>query len=131
MDKRSKYLILGFCLVFLLVAVKGYQTFFIEKDFMVLATTECDPTEEACFMWCEEECEDDYYKKIAKKGYSIPACDPLGECEPLVCGENEPSCVVTLCSEEAVEEGEICTNPADFQTGGGDEDGASSTDPVL
>ena len=116
MDRASKYLIWGFVLIFIAVAYHGYRVFFVERDFIINGTTECDPAFESCFAWCEEECEEDYYKKITKKSSNIAVCNELfEECESLVCEPGERGCKIIYCSEETVEESEICTNPTDFQ----------------
>ena len=116
MDKGSRYLLLGLVLLGIAVTVWGYRVFFIEQNFVVKNVTECDPQVEICFMWCEEECEEDYYKKIVKNAKNIPDCDSsVEECEPLVCSPEEMGCEVIYCSSDTVEEGEQCTNPLDFE----------------
>lgn len=116
MDKKSIYLLWAFFLIVIGTAYMGYRTMFVERDFVVHSTTECDPTVEPCFKWCDEEgCEEDYYKKIVKKGYNIPICnEATQECEPLACEEGEPDCEILSCTDATVDEGEICTNPRDF-----------------
>ena len=116
MDKKSKYLIYGLTIIFALSALRGYQVFFIERDFVVESTTESNPQIESCFMFCEAgECEEDYYKKIIKRAHNIPTCNEvLEECEPLACEPGETGCETISCSNEFVEEGERCTNPLDF-----------------
>lgn len=117
MDKKSKYLLWAFILVAIVSAIYGYRTILGERDFVVNSTTICNPETESCFKWCdEEECEDEYYNKIIKNGQSIPVCnEALEECESLVCEPEEQDCRIITCSEETVVDGEICTNPADFQ----------------
>lgn len=117
MDRKSKYLIWAFVLLVIAAALWGYKAFIIDRNFVINTTTECDPSIESCFMWCEEgECEEDYYKKITKNASNTPVCnDAVEECEPLACGPDEADCEVIQCSVEELEEGEICTNPLDFQ----------------
>jgi hypothetical protein len=117
MDRKSTYLICLLALLGVVVAGWGYHTYFLERDFIVHTTTECDPETEACFMWCGDgECEQDYYKKIDKNARYIPVCDSYAtECEPLSCGAGEADCKVTWCSSETIEDGEVCTDPSDFQ----------------
>src|SRR3989344_9040705 len=111
MDKKSKYLIGGFVLICALSAYFGYRTFFIERNFVVENTTECNPSIEICFIWCEEKCEENYYKKISKKAYNISLCEDSLECKALICEPGEIDCKITYCSEDTVEKNEICTNP--------------------
>lgn len=117
MDRKSAYLIWLLVLFGIGTGAWGYHHYFIERDFVVHTTTECDPAAEACFVWCEEgECEEEYYKKIDKSAQLIPLCDVYTEeCEALTCEPGEVGCEITLCSSETVEEGEMCTDPADFQ----------------
>lgn len=117
MDKKSKYIIGIFIIFSLLVAGWGYYTFLIKRDFSIHNTTTCDPELESCFVWCEEgECEEDYYKKIIKNASNIDLCNPaLEDCEPLICEPGEENCQILECSEENLEEEEMCTNPIDFQ----------------
>ena len=115
MDRKSRLLLTFFLLVVGTVVYFGYQKFFVELNFVLESTIECDPRFESCFVWCEDECEENYYKKIAKKAYNVPACSNIFECEPPICELGEEECEITTCSEETVEVGEICTNPIDFQ----------------
>jgi|SRR3989344_594320 len=132
MDKKSKYLIFGFILIFSVSAYWDYRVFFVERNFVVDSTTICDPQLESCFMWCEAgECETDYYAKITKRAYNIPVCnEALEECEPLICEMDETGCEITYCSGDTVQDNEVCTNPGDFQIEN-PEPISTSTEPVI
>jgi len=117
MDKKSKYLIFGFIGIFAVAAYWDYQVFFIERDFIVNSTTECDPQTESCFVSCDAgECGTDYYAKIIKKASNISVCNgALEECKPLICNSDEKGCKIIFCSEDTIQDNESCTNPKDFQ----------------
>lgn len=116
MDKRSEYLLWGFGLLTFAVALWGYHSIFIERDFIVQSITVCDPQTEICFMQCTDNaCEEEYYKKISKSAKNIPVCNGVMEaCAPLACEPGELNCEITLCASDSVEEGERCTNPYNF-----------------
>lgn len=118
MDKKSIYLICGLILVLTASVYWGYRVFFIERDFIVESITTCDPKTESCFMSCDVgECDTEYYKKITKKAYTIPVCNEAIEtCEPLICENGEPDCTIEYCSLDTAQEGEVCTNLADFES---------------
>lgn len=136
MDRKSKFLTWTFILIVIAAVGWSYYNFIIERNFIVHNYAECDPTKESCFMWCEDgECEDDYYAKITKSARDIPICnEALEECEPLICELGEIGCEVIYCSEDMLDEGEICTNPSDLQLEepvGESEDVATSTESEI
>lgn len=130
MDKKSKYLIFGFIFIFAVVAYWDYRIFFIERDFVVNSTTECNPQTESCFVLCDGgECETNYYAKITKRAYNIPICNEAVEnCNPLICEQDEVGCEIVYCSESSVQDNEMCTNPKDFQV---KEIVSTSTESIL
>jgi hypothetical protein len=116
MDRKSKILIVIF--VLLLIGSVGLTLYkYWAKDYQIYGFAPCDPQTESCFYYpCEEgddSCNPDeieYYKKVEKTASNTELCDPNNEgCNPLVCGENENDCYITLCSEDALEEGEACS----------------------
>ncbi len=126
MDKRiwtTAFFVLLVALFISAVAISYYKYFMI-KDFVVQAETECDPTEEKCFIWIcdptEEECAGDpeedtwYYKYIMKKAYLLPDCDIFydEDCPSPVCNEFE-DCEEIFC-EDGNEDEIKCTDPGIF-----------------
>lgn len=113
MDKKSRYLLVIFVVLFLASVGWKYYVFIIERDFIVRTTTPCDPTEEVCFADGTEDA--GYYKKIEKNAKNITPCNPLENdvCPDLVCEPNEEDCTVLHCSEETLEAEETCTNPSE------------------
>ncbi|HBG33381.1 MAG TPA: hypothetical protein DDW82_06695 [Acholeplasmataceae bacterium] len=97
----------------------------IEKDYIIEAEVDCDPTLETCFIYeCDPEAEEctgnpeedtSYFKKAKRVAANIPLCDPADElCQPFVCGEGEKDCEEILCTEETSEEGDVCNNPEQY-----------------
>ncbi|MDD3437365.1 MAG: hypothetical protein PHC64_09475 [Candidatus Gastranaerophilales bacterium] len=126
MNKKNWILMFFVFLVALFISAVtiSYYKYFIVKDFLVQAETECDPTEERCFIWvcdpAEEDCTGDpeedtwYYKYIMKKAYLLPDCDIFydEDCPSPVCNEFE-DCEEIFCEDDNEEEIE-CTNPDTF-----------------
>jgi hypothetical protein len=131
MDKKTKafWWTMGFLILISFLAT--FYRYVIKKDYMMQAQVDCDPYNEACFIWnCDpgseiegEACTGDpevdtwYYKIINKKANQISSCDVNAEeCEPLFCGENEPDCEFVFCNDENKEENgsENCINPVDY-----------------
>jgi hypothetical protein len=118
MDKKSKILLILFLI--LLIGSVGLTIFKygIKKDYLIYGSSPCDPQIESCFYYpCDEgdnSCnldEIEYYKKVEKKAFNIERCDPAVEgCNPLICAENEDDCKVTYCSEDNIDEGEVCSS---------------------
>ena len=113
MDAKSKILIGLFILFVIAAGVWKYHSFFVERDFVIYTWVSCDTTTESCFaMECEEgdeECDDWAYKKMEIPASETPYCDPYvdEECPEPVC-EVGSDCIEILCSEETLEEGEMC-----------------------
>ncbi len=95
------------------------------KDYIIEAEVDCDPTVETCFIYeCDpeaEECTGDpeediwYYKIMKRNAANIPLCDPADEnCQALVCWEDEKDCEEILCTEETIEEGQVCNDPEQY-----------------
>jgi len=129
MDKKSKILI--WIVVILIIGSVGatYWRIFVKQDYVISNEVDCDPYEEACFIWeCVpgsleewEQCTGDpemdvwYYKLVERKAANIPLCDPEEDedCAPFVCEEDEEDCTEYLCEEGNADEIE-CTDPVQF-----------------
>ncbi|MBI5133823.1 MAG: hypothetical protein HZA81_00315 [Candidatus Taylorbacteria bacterium] len=112
MDIKSKIITALFVLLLIGVSVWKYKVFIVDRDFTIYGTSSCDLFNESCFaMDCSEsdpECDLTPYKKIEKMAYNVPRCGPLEECDELTCSQEEEGCYMTSCSEESLEEGEVC-----------------------
>lgn len=112
MEKHMKFIVTFVFISLAGVAAWNFEEFVIKKDFIVFAHTKCDPVVESCFvMSCHEgdpDCNQDPYKKISKHASNIATCSTPGDCPPIECAPGEVDCTATLCSSEALEEGEVC-----------------------
>jgi len=111
MDKKSKWLIGLFFTLIVIATVWKYYVFVTKQDFIILNHISCDQSIESCFAYkCEDgdvECDSTPFKKISKNAKNIDAC--VGEdCPELSCSLDEVDCSITLCSEDSLEDGEIC-----------------------
>ncbi len=88
--------------------------YFLERDFLITDHIPCDPALDSCFVQdCDpedDECDTEPYKRIEKGAAYITMCPNylIDQCPALSCETDEPNCIVTLCSEETMEEGEVC-----------------------
>ncbi len=104
-----------FAVVILMLAIVGfrYEQYVIERNFDVIANTVCDPQIEECFVLdcdpdTDEECDVTPYKKVAIIANQAPQCLFEHSCEEFSC-DGRASCEITYCTEEALEEGELCS----------------------
>ncbi len=127
MNTSSKILfILGVTLLVLSVSTSYYR-YVVLHDYTIKAEMDCDPSEESCFVYiCDseyEECTGDpeedtwYYKYLYRNAQNIPLCDPYNtdNCSAFTCDENEVGCYEEFCSKNLLEEGKVCSSPADFE----------------
>ncbi|MDX9913159.1 MAG: hypothetical protein RBS77_01095 [Candidatus Moranbacteria bacterium] len=131
MDTKTKifWWTMGF-LVFISFGLVAYR-YLIKKDYIIQAQVDCDPYNEACFVWnCDPESDEEgemctgdpeedtwYFKVINKNASQISSCDANDEgCEALICEENEPECDFTLCNEDNKSEMDSleCSDPITY-----------------
>lgn len=116
MDKRSKVLITLFLVLFFVVGAYRYKEMVVERNFVIYAHSSCDIAVESCFVAdCDEsdpECDQTPYRKIEKTAKNIPECSPAEDCAELMCQEGEKGCVELYCSEETLEDDEMCLDVA-------------------
>lgn len=111
---RGLNLFLGFSFLIILVVVGiQYKRMIVDQDYILYSHVSCDPTFESCFVLncdiTEQDCDNTPYKKIEKKAYNAPNCDlSKPECIDLACEVGEESCSIILCTEDSLEEGEVC-----------------------
>lgn len=140
MDRKSSILIIVFFLVLAGSIGATYYRVAVARDYTIIGQIDCDPTTEKCFIYeCDpetEECTGDpeedtwYYKKINRQAFNIPLCDPNDEnCEALVCPEGEEDCSETLCSDQTIDEGEVCSDPDEYNATHPEEEEAECEDP--
>jgi hypothetical protein len=129
MDKKNKIFFLVMTLLIIGAVGVTYWRIMIEKDYVIEAEIDCEPTEEACFIWeCDPEGTEDwemctgdpdediwYYKLVRRNAGNIPLCDPEEdeECDPYTCEEGEADCEEILCEEDNEDEIE-CNDPEQY-----------------
>lgn len=131
MDKKSKILLLAFLVLVLGVVAFTYYKYMIKRDYVIEAQTDCDPYEEACFIWeCDPQSSEEgeactgnpdediwYYQIVRRNAMNIPLCDPNDEnCDALTCDPAlEKDCEIILCDEETAAEQEAeCNDPEKY-----------------
>ena len=103
-----------FIALLLSAIVWKYSVYFLERDFLVTDHIPCDPAMESCFAQdcdpVDTECDQEPYKRIEKSAAYINLCPNYqqDQCPTLTCEIDEPDCTLTLCSDETLEEGEVC-----------------------
>ncbi|MFH0755115.1 MAG: hypothetical protein V1910_00410 [bacterium] len=114
MNKSAKYFLLLFLIFILLIIVYKYKQYILDKNFNLIVNTSCNLNEENCFISdCKPESDSDCkltpYKKVIISAKIAPAC--LGEhnCIDFLC-KDKTACSLIYCSNETLEEGEICAN---------------------
>lgn len=115
MNKNPANLLILIILVLLAVIVYRYDQYVLKKNFLLNIATACDPSFESCFVVdCspeeDEECDQTPYKKIEIRASEAPMCLQEHSCDTFEC-EPGTSCVASYCSDDALEEGEICSMP--------------------
>lgn len=123
-----------FCCLFFFILLIGsivftYIRIVVQKDYIIVAETSCDPATEQCFVWecdieIDGECSDDpeeniwIYKIVSKKAATIAACEAseekLGCDEELSCTEGEEDCLYQYCDEESTSDGIRCSTDSDI-----------------
>jgi hypothetical protein len=138
MDKKTKIFFWVFSTLIAGVVVVTFCKYIILKDYYIEAEADCDPASQACFVTTcdpadDSECPADeadrtsYTKKVKKKAYLIPLCDPSDEnCDALKCIPGE-DCQETFCNEETVGEGQECNDPVKYL----EEKAATKDDSVI
>lgn len=126
-DKNKKANLIFFIIFGLLIlgsVAFTYYRIMIERDYLISAETDCDPTSEKCFIYicdpktegCTGDPEEDtwYYKIIKRKASNIPLCDPNDEnCEALTCLKGENDCSFEFC-QEGNADGIECNDPEQY-----------------
>ncbi len=128
-SKSSKIFLAVFLLAVVLSMAVSYWRIIIKRDYSIVASVDCDPYAEQCFVHvcnpdpdvdgdaCKGNAVDDtwFTKNINRMAYNIPDCDPTDKsCTALQCGENEAGCSYDSCSEATVPEGDSCNDPVQY-----------------
>lgn len=110
MSKKNKFLLSALLVLIVAVVSITFFRFYVARDYLVISEIECDPEINNCFVWVNDDGEEEYYAYLEKMAYNIPLCNPhREECEELSCGENEEECETFFCDPSEVGEGEYCS----------------------
>lgn len=130
-NKYGKYFFLIFGLLIAGSVFATYYRMVIQKNYIIETQVDCDPLENACFIWeCDpisdvdgEKCTGDaekdiwYYNLAKRNAANVPLCNPATDetCTPLVCDLGEKDCEEIFCNEEnAIEQGARCNDPVEY-----------------
>jgi len=108
MHHIKKYLLLYTLLpLIILMVASSYYRFMIAQDYTVGYEGYCDPYEQSCFVYCEDEAcaEPFYYSWIERHAGTVHAmCGPLvTECEAAYSCAGDASCSITYCAVSTTE----------------------------
>ena len=115
MTKRSTIRFLIFIAFFVFVVISNnFLHYRVKKEYLEYGFVDCDPTFNKCFSVDPNNDANlsfghGFYAKVEIMTYEAPKC--LGEhsCTNFSCS-GLSTCTITYCSNEALEDGEICSN---------------------
>lgn len=98
-----------------LAAIGGrFYGYVVAKDFTAYFYGDCDAETSSCFVAdCDPAdplCDSTPYTKLAVPFTNTPSCLLEYACEDFSCQETT-GCEETFCSDDSLEDGEICTSP--------------------
>ena len=116
MSGRKKFILFFVFVAFfvLFVYASNFVRYFALKNYDLYTFTSCNPDVHSCFVT-----DPDFtgfvfyvapYAKVEIPASIAPACLDEHTCENFSCDGRGEGCVITYCSEDVLEEGEICTN---------------------
>lgn len=111
MKTQNNIYILLFLFLIIVIAVT-FMHYVVRKNFLIYTTIPCDENEHSCFIYdCSgsltNECDEAPFKKIAVPAKDVPVCFLEHTCSSSECSTTQ-GCVQTFCSNENLEEGEVC-----------------------
>lgn len=111
MSKGSIFFFSTITILLLIVIIYRFEQYQVEKNFYIYGTVACDTEFESCFGYeCaaeDAECEISAYKKVELHASNAPKCLFENDCSSFSC-TNLENCSETYCSEETLEDGEVC-----------------------
>lgn len=105
--QKNKILIIGLLGAVLISLILKFEKYIVQKDFYAYIYAPCDQQYKSCF-----EYEDEQYVKLYQKAYIVEQCMDES-CDMYACTESQQEegvCLVVECSEDVLEEGEVCVN---------------------
>jgi hypothetical protein len=130
-NKSGKVFLMIFSLLIAGSVFATYYRMVILKNYTIEAQVDCDPAEQACFIWeCDpgsdvdgEKCTGDiekdiwYYNLAKRKATHIPLCNPATDetCTPMACNLGEKNCEEIFCDEKnSIEQEAECSDPTEY-----------------
>jgi len=115
MTERLKVIIYVAGIVFFitLVVMASFTRYFVLKDYQLVTFTECNTDTHSCFT--NDPNFDGFsfysvpYAKVNIYAPDAPACLDEHTCQGFSCDNRGEDCLVIYCSEDNLDEGEICT----------------------
>lgn len=112
MDNKSKLLFLFLLAALVLLTFFKFKHYIQEREYIIYDSIECNPQIESCFVAdcnpeIDEDCDLTPYKKAERIASYVKSCEITGKCQESMC-DNPEQCLVTHCSLDNLEEGEIC-----------------------
>jgi len=99
----------------LVIALAGHNfyRYFMVRDYIVYSHTSCDPAYYSCFSMIDATgdptANNEFYSKVTTDAAHAPKCLDEQNCKQFGCGRDSVGCKVLYCSEETLEDGEVCT----------------------
>ena len=106
MSTLQEKILLGALLTLLALTVSAsYYRYIVTLDFLVTYEIDCNPTEESCFVGCEDdECTTEYYfSEIEREAQWLQMMcgENITDCAIMnTCTESENHCVLTTCNAQ-------------------------------
>lgn len=110
MKNKDKIILLTLLALIAFSLSLGFKKYVIDKDYYVFMHTPCVTEDSTCFSFEDEETgESELYLKVYRKAYKVEQCMNEG-CDPYACNVDEVGCLTITCSEEDLDEGEVCNS---------------------
>ena len=109
MDRKSKFLLFVVGVFIFLSIASAYYKIIVTKDYLLLVEVPCDPIEESCYFYEEEDSGELLtYKIIQRHATTYPNCDPADEAclDSALCSPEESDCVEIQCDTNT--ESDLC-----------------------
>lgn len=111
MINKNKILFVLLIFVTCIALFLNFKKYILDKDYILYMHIPCTETGE-CFLvedaLDDEIFNDDPYLKMYRNNQQVEYCVETGTCDEFVCGIDETDCEIIKCSEETIEEDEIC-----------------------
>ena len=114
MNKKKGHLFVLLLVGLIVVVGMRYKQYIFDRHFQLKVSAVCNPETEKCFVSdclpeSDQECDTTPYKKVEIIDSFAPTCLEEHTCEYFSCDKiSSDKCSVTYCSQDVLEEGEVC-----------------------